>query len=345
MKKLILLLAAFTLILASCSIPESLPATSKSEPTSTEEPTTPVVSYDELINTINQAFYDNLSAPALTLNEMATYSDMVLNKEGFLTLSKDIINSFESSANSAINTVNTKYDLALALECSLPDIPWKLTASLYQALGNDYYSTFCSSLTLEIAVKDGTAFIDISYPELRDITSELESGIPFMCTLTYAYLNTIYDENGEETEYKEYPLSESYLSSLVFPLPEKYENRLKNGWYNPRSKGTRKHTGTDLKTPADTEIYSCTAGTVIDIGSNAGAGNYVVVLDPMGYEYHYYHMIRLTDFLKPGDIVSPGQLIGHVGNTGNSDADHLHLTVVSPDYTYINPYDILKEII
>ena len=82
---------------------------------------------------------------------------------------------------------------------------------------------------------------------------------------------------------------------------------------------------------------------VVAIDENAGAGNYVLVLDDWGYEYHYYHMVRLTSFLTPGERVMAGDVIGHVGNTGNSDANHLHLTIVNPDGSYLNPYYMMKE--
>ena len=80
------------------------------------------------------------------------------------------------------------------------------------------------------------------------------------------------------------------------------------------------------------------------IGRDKVAGNYVIVKDDAGFEYHYYHMVRMTDFLAPGDRVQRGDVVGHVGNTGNSVANHLHLAIVSPDLTYINPYPVLKEV-
>lgn len=102
--------------------------------------------------------------------------------------------------------------------------------------------------------------------------------------------------------------------------------------------------GTDIWAAENTEIYSCTDGIVTFIGSNSVMGNAVIVEDDYGYEYHYYHMVRLTDFLKEGDSVSAGDLVGHVGNTGNSARDHLHLTIIAPDGYYVNPYPYLAAI-
>lgn len=55
-------------------------------------------------------------------------------------------------------------------------------------------------------------------------------------------------------------------------------------------------------------------------------------------------MVQLTTFLSEGDRVEQGQLIGHVGNTGNSDAPHLHLSIIAPEYVYINPYPVLARV-
>jgi murein DD-endopeptidase MepM/ murein hydrolase activator NlpD len=55
-------------------------------------------------------------------------------------------------------------------------------------------------------------------------------------------------------------------------------------------------------------------------------------------------MVRLTDFLKKGQRVEAGQLIGHVGNTGNSACNHLHITIITPDGVLIDPYTYLLEV-
>ncbi len=82
----------------------------------------------------------------------------------------------------------------------------------------------------------------------------------------------------------------------------------------------------------------------MSIGTNEGAGHYVHVLDEYGYEYHYYHMVRQTDFIPVGTQVKAGDLIGHVGNTGNSSANHLHLSIFTPDGLYINPYQLMVDV-
>ena len=131
-------------------------------------------------------------------------------------------------------------------------------------------------------------------------------------------------------------------TGIVWPLAQ--HTRLRKTWFAARDDGARKHTGTDIWAPADTPIYSCTDGTVTFVGAGEGSGNTVIVTDAYGYEFHYYHMIRVSDFLTVGQQVAAGQLIGHVGNTGNSDLDHLHLSILSPGGLFINPYPYLEAV-
>lgn len=58
-------------------------------------------------------------------------------------------------------------------------------------------------------------------------------------------------------------------------------------------------------------------------------GNYVV-LDLGGGNFGFYaHMIKGSITVKEGDFVTRGQVIGHLGNSGNTSAPHLHFHVIA----------------
>jgi hypothetical protein len=60
---------------------------------------------------------------------------------------------------------------------------------------------------------------------------------------------------------------------------------------------------------------------------NAG-GNHVVVDIGFGLYAFYAHMRPGSVAVKEGDIVTAGQLLGHVGNTGSSTEPHLHFHII-----------------
>lgn len=59
------------------------------------------------------------------------------------------------------------------------------------------------------------------------------------------------------------------------------------------------------------------------------AGNYITLKHP-GNEYSFYgHIIPGSLTVKKGNLVKQGQIIGRVGNSGNSDAPHLHFQLMN----------------
>lgn len=57
-------------------------------------------------------------------------------------------------------------------------------------------------------------------------------------------------------------------------------------------------------------------------------GNHVVVDIGFGLYAFYAHMRPGSVAVKEGDIVTTGQLLGHVGNTGSSTEPHLHFHII-----------------
>jgi murein DD-endopeptidase MepM/ murein hydrolase activator NlpD len=86
-----------------------------------------------------------------------------------------------------------------------------------------------------------------------------------------------------------------------------------------------------------------TDGVVQYIGYLPIPGYYVIIEDPYGFVYHYYHLFEMTTFVEEGDKVRQGQQIGLVGSTGNSAAYHLHLGLVTPEGKYVNAYDLFVQ--
>jgi murein DD-endopeptidase MepM/ murein hydrolase activator NlpD len=125
--------------------------------------------------------------------------------------------------------------------------------------------------------------------------------------------------------------AEDYRSMLwAFPsLNPCPEGVLTSGFGYRRSPFTRRwkfHTGLDLAGPIGTPIIAPAPGIVIQAGWNSGYGRSLEIDHGYGLVSRFAHTSRL--YVKLGDKISRGQLIGAVGQTGQSTGPHLHYEVM-----------------
>jgi len=85
------------------------------------------------------------------------------------------------------------------------------------------------------------------------------------------------------------------------------------------------HTGVDLAASPGTPIYAARSGRVIFAGWNSYGYGYTVVLAHGPFTSLYGHMSSIN--VGCGQDVAAGQVIGGVGNTGNSSGPHLHFEI------------------
>jgi murein DD-endopeptidase MepM/ murein hydrolase activator NlpD len=79
-------------------------------------------------------------------------------------------------------------------------------------------------------------------------------------------------------------------------------------------------------------------GVVLASGHNNGWGYWLAIRHPnLGNLVTLYAHLRSPAALANGTPVSKSSIIGYEGSTGNSTGSHLHLSVYSDFFTYINP--------
>lgn len=97
------------------------------------------------------------------------------------------------------------------------------------------------------------------------------------------------------------------------------------------------------------EIVSSTPGRVVEVVSNlpdqvpgqlppditveTAGGNHIIIDIGQGRYALYAHMIPGSAAVSVGNYVQPGQLLGRLGNSGNSDAPHLHFQIMDAPST------------
>lgn len=87
----------------------------------------------------------------------------------------------------------------------------------------------------------------------------------------------------------------------------------------------RLHAGIDVAAPTGTALRAADSGTVQIAGWTGGYGNYTCIGHGSGISTCYAHQNSIG--VRVGQGVSQGQVIGTVGNTGNSTGPHLHFEV------------------
>jgi murein DD-endopeptidase MepM/ murein hydrolase activator NlpD len=111
---------------------------------------------------------------------------------------------------------------------------------------------------------------------------------------------------------------------LIFPLAIPAPITSLFGWrMHPISGTARMHTGTDIGAPLGTPVLAALTGRVIMADFFGGYGVSVALEHTNGTQQTLYaHLSEI--FVKPGDVVKQGTVIGRVGSTGASTGPHLH---------------------
>jgi murein DD-endopeptidase MepM/ murein hydrolase activator NlpD len=109
------------------------------------------------------------------------------------------------------------------------------------------------------------------------------------------------------------------------------------------------HEGTDFAGPLGTPLRAVTDGVVTYAGGprDGRTGNIVVVRSTVAgstVEFWYGHMFADGVHATVGQEVTAGDVIGEIGNAGNSTGPHLHFEVHTPDgQTTVDPLAWLRS--
>ncbi len=111
---------------------------------------------------------------------------------------------------------------------------------------------------------------------------------------------------------------------LIFPLAIPSPITSLFGWRtHPITGNARMHTGTDIGAPLGTPVVAAMAGRVLLSDFLGGYGMTIALEHSDGTQQTLYgHLSEI--FVKPGELIQQGAVIGRVGNTGNSTGPHLH---------------------
>ena len=117
----------------------------------------------------------------------------------------------------------------------------------------------------------------------------------------------------------------TWVKNIIEPI----KGRITSGFgnrTNPVTGAKGLHNAVDISAPMDTPIVAPLNGIVSAKYFNNSGGNQIII--DSGYaKFGFAHLNRYAEGIKVGSIVSKGQVIGYVGNTGISTGTHLHFTL------------------
>jgi murein DD-endopeptidase MepM/ murein hydrolase activator NlpD len=115
----------------------------------------------------------------------------------------------------------------------------------------------------------------------------------------------------------------------IIPISGKDLTRVASGFglrIHPIYKIIKFHYGMDFTAPAGTDVYATGNGVVSSVqSSQRGLGKNIIIDHGFGYTSTYGHLSNFN--VRVGQKVQRGDVIGFVGNTGTSIANHLHYEI------------------
>jgi murein DD-endopeptidase MepM/ murein hydrolase activator NlpD len=145
------------------------------------------------------------------------------------------------------------------------------------------------------------------------------------------------------------PMGKSVRKTLLkTPLPG---SRITSGYgmrKSPILGYTRFHPALDFAAPSGTPVLASGDGTVVFARYNDVYGHHIKLSHANGYSTLYAHLSAYAGNIRKGRLVTQGDTIGFVGNTGMSTGSHLHYEVlyqgdnINPAVVDVPPGKILQ---
>jgi murein DD-endopeptidase MepM/ murein hydrolase activator NlpD len=114
-------------------------------------------------------------------------------------------------------------------------------------------------------------------------------------------------------------------------------NAFGDTWGAARS-GGRTHQGVDMMSPYGTPVVAVVSGFSTPKVNNLG-GNTVSLVGDDGNRYYYAH---LSSWEGGARAVAQGEVLGYVGHTGDTSANHLHFEIHPGGGAAVNPYPTVR---
>lgn len=207
------------------------------------------------------------------------------------------------------------------------------------SLGNDQKELQSLKAELQKKADEKQRLLDSVQKEMKESESELMDMYEIYVNLASQEIAILKENQTRRVEYL------SVNPEDVFIMPAAGE--LTSG-YGPR--WGRLHAGIDIADESpDAIVAAAASGTVIRSYYSATYGNCVLIthkIDGMTFTTLYAHLEKST--VTTGQSISKGEMLGYMGNTGDSRGKHLHFEIHEGQWNYeksnsVNPLLYFKN--
>jgi len=159
-------------------------------------------------------------------------------------------------------------------------------------------------------------------------------------------INKLYksSENLNNTfNFLEQSFQKQYLLLAATPSISPVKGFISSGFgfrRNPFTSISDFHMGIDITAPLGKPVLSAANGIVSFAGFKSGYGNLITIDHGYGIQTNYAHLSKIL--VKVGQKVKRWDIIGLVGDTGQSTAPHLHYEIVKNNNP-VNPLDYMLD--
>lgn len=161
-------------------------------------------------------------------------------------------------------------------------------------------------------------------------TTTHSAGTPTPWPTTFSPMPTPQSPNGTLLDF----------AGAVFPVLGSYT--YSHDWHAPRT--GHLHQGCDIFAAMGTPLVAVQSGFIKRLPNGGLGGIGVSVQNARGDYFYYAHLSGYAAGLHVGELVTAGQVIGYVGNTGNAagGAPHCHFEIHPLGGAAVDPYPYLE---
>lgn len=224
-------------------------------------------------------------------------------------------------ANSEFTSVNNLLYPGQVVSIGL--IKPKIKVEVIEHVVEDKQSNFKTEIIYDQNILVGNSYVKVqgenglvrSTSKLEIVNGKIESALPVDSIELKPTINQVVVKGGKvianvgDSSYWAWPTRTPYVISSYF---------------GPRWGSF--HDAIDISgTGYGSPIYATNNGTVVKSDYTSVNGNYIIINHNNGYYTFYGHMSQL--YAKEGQVVSRGQVIGAMGNSGVATGTHVHYAI------------------